>query len=77
MKGKYLTMDDAFKIENFEKLKAENTMLKTNNLALEGIIKCKNKDIEKLKNFIKEQNDKIEELKSLNVEQMDIFGGKK
>ena len=31
MKGAYYTMDDAYKIANFDKLKEENTMLKSDN----------------------------------------------
>ncbi len=59
--------------ERIEKLKAENTMLKSNNLALEEIIKVKNKDMDSLRSQIKDLNKKIQELKD-NSNQIDIFG---
>ena len=59
--------------ERIEKLKAENTMLKSNNLALEEIIKVKNKDMDLLRSQIKDLSKKIQELKD-NSNQMDIFG---
>ena len=34
MKGIYLTMDDAYKIANFDKVKEENTMLRSDNYNL-------------------------------------------
>ena len=73
MKGNFIDIETAKKIENFNKLKAENTMLKSNNLAYENIIKCKDKEIAVLKEQIKEQNKLIDKLKD-GSKQMDIFG---
>ena len=74
MLGEYLSIENAKKLENYDKLFAKNQMLESNALAYENIIKDKNKTIEKLRNQIKEQNKLIDKLKN-NTEQLDIFGG--
>lgn len=59
MKGKILSMDDAYKIANFDKVKEENTMLKSdNNLLKESI---RNKDKQYLK-IIEERDKEIKRL---------------
>lgn len=59
MKGKYLSMDDAYKIANFDKLKEENTMLKSDNNILKEAVR--NKDKQYLK-MIDERDKKIKRL---------------
>ena len=48
MKGKYLSMDDAYKIANFDKLKEENTMLKSDNNILKEAVRNKDKQYLKM-----------------------------
>lgn len=71
MKGAYLTMDDAYKIANFDKLKEENTMLKSDNYNLKNIVKEKDKhylEIIKSKNtYIKELEKENSDLKSKQI----------
>ena len=74
MQGEYLSVEDAKKLANYDKLVAKNQMLESNVLAYENIINDKNKTIDKLRNQIKEQNKLIDELKN-NSKQLDIFGG--
>ena len=75
MKGAYYTMDDAYKIANFDKLveennklKSENTMLRSDNYNLKNIVKEKDKhylEILKAKNaYIKELEKENSDLKS-------------
>ena len=59
MKGKILSMDDAYKIANFDKVKEENTMLKSDNNILKESIR--NKDKQYLK-MIEERDKKIKRL---------------
>ena len=71
MKGKYLSMDDAYKIANFDKVKEENTMLRSDNYNLKNIIKEKDKhyiEIIKSKNaYIKELEKENSDLKSKQI----------
>ncbi len=71
MKGAYLTMDDAYKIANFDKVKEENTMLRSDNYNLKNIIKEKDKhylEIIKAKNsYIKELEKENSDLKSKQI----------
>ena len=60
MKGIYLTMDDAYKIANFDKVKEENTMLKSDNNILKETIR--NKDKQYLK-MIEERDKEIKRLR--------------
>lgn len=60
MKGAYLSMDDAYKIANFDKLKEENTMLKSDNNILKEAVR--NKDKRYLK-MIEERDKEIKKLK--------------
>lgn len=67
MKGAYLTMDDAYKIANFDKLveennklKSENTMLKSDNNILKEAVR--NKDKQYLK-MIAERDKEIKQLR--------------
>lgn len=60
MKGAYLSMDDAYKIANFDKLKEENTMLKSDNNILKEAVR--NKDKQYLK-MIEERDKEIKKLK--------------
>ena len=70
MKGKYLTMDDAYKIANYDKLleenkklKEENTMLKSDNFNLKNIVKEKDKHY---LTIISEKNKRLKELEKEN-----------
>ena len=60
MKGAYYTMDDAYKIANFDKVKEENTMLKSDNNILKETIR--NKDKQYLK-MIEERDKEIKRLR--------------
>lgn len=75
MKMEYLTIEDAKKLANYEKIIAENTMLKSDNYILRN--KSKENDKKYLKT-IEEKNKRIKELKerisSLEYKQIDIFG---
>ncbi len=48
MKGAYLNMDDAYKIANFDKVKEENTMLKSDNNILKEAVRNKDKQYLKM-----------------------------
>lgn len=48
MKGAYYTMDDAYKIANFDKVKEENTMLKSDNNILKEAVRNKDKQYLKM-----------------------------
>ncbi len=74
MKGEYLSIENSKKLENYDKLAAENTMLKSNNINLDRLLKEKNKIIENYKKRIKELEEENSSLKS-NNKQIDIFGG--
>ncbi len=74
MQGKYLTIEDTKKLSNYEKLLAENTLLKSNAENIKAVIKKKNKTIEELNKKIKCLENEITNLKS-NSKQMNIFGG--
>ena len=63
MNGAYYTTDDAYKIANFDKVKAENTMLKSDNYNLKNIVKEKDKHYLKI---IEEKNKRIKELEEEN-----------
>lgn len=71
MKGAYYGMDDAYKIANFDKVKEENTMLRSDNYNLKNIIKEKDKhylEIIKSKNaYIKELEKENSDLKSKQI----------
>lgn len=73
MKGAYYTMDDAYKIANFDKLKEENTMLKSDNNILKEAVR--NKDKQYLK-MIEERDKEIkkfrEELHNRDNKQMSL-----
>ena len=64
-------MDDAYKIANFDKVKEENTMLKSDNYNLKNIVKEKDKhylEIIKSKNaYIKELEKENSDLKSKQI----------
>ena len=60
MKGVYLSMNDAYKIANFDKLKEENTVLKSDNNILKEAVR--NKDKQYLK-MIEERDKEIKKLK--------------
>lgn len=66
MKGAYYTMDDAYKIANYDglleenkKLKEENAMLKSDNYNLKNIVKEKDKHYLPI---ITEKNKRLKEL---------------
>ena len=63
MKGKYLTMDDAYKIANFDKQREKNIMLESDNKLLKEIVKNKDKHYLKI---IDEKNKRIKELEEEN-----------
>lgn len=73
MKGKILSMDDAYKIANFDKLNEKYRMLEGNNFELTQKIKKLNKDHEKevmeLKKELKRTQD---ELYNKNNKQMSL-----
>lgn len=73
MKGAYLTMDDAYKIANYDKVKEENTMLKSDNNILKEAVR--NKDKQYLK-MIEERDKEIkrlrDELYNKNNKQMSL-----
>lgn len=74
MKTEYLTIEDAKKLANYEKVVAENTMLKSDNYILRN--KSKENDKKYLK-IIEEKNKKIrvleEELSSCKSKQISMF----
>ncbi len=63
MKGKYLTMDDAYKIANFDKLNEKCNMLDSDNRLLKETIKGKDKHYLKI---LEEKNKRIKELEKEN-----------
>ena len=73
MKGAYLSMDDAYKIANYDKVKEENTMLKSDNNILKEAVR--NKDKQYLK-MIEERDKEIkrlqDELYSKNNKQISL-----
>lgn len=76
MNSEYLNVENAKKIANYDKLLAENTMLKSDN----QILRSKSKDNDKKYLKIIEEKNKIikeleEENKSLKYKQTDMFGG--
>lgn len=74
MNQEYLSIEDAKKLANYDKLLVENTMLKSDNYILRN--KSKENDKKYLK-IIEEKNKRIEELeKELSTyksKQVDIF----
>ncbi len=76
MNSEYLSIEDADKLANYDKLLAENTMLKSDNHILRD--KSKENDKKYLK-IISEKNKYIKELEervsSFESKQIDIFGG--
>lgn len=76
MNTEYLSIENSKKIENYDKLLAENTVLKSDNIILRD--KSKENDKKYLK-IIEEKNKVIKELeeenRSLKYKQTDIFGG--
>ena len=63
MKGTYYTMDDAYKIANFDKQREKNIMLESDNKLLKEIVKNKDKHYLKI---IEEKNKRIKELEEEN-----------
>lgn len=68
MKGKYLSMDEAYKIANYDKVKEENNKLKSENTMLRSdnnILKeaVRNKDKQYLK-MIEERDKEIKRLQN-------------
>lgn len=60
-KGRYLTLEEAKKLANYDKLIAKNTELKTNNELLKNLIKDKDKTIETLRKQIKDMQEEYKE----------------
>lgn len=73
MKGTYYNMNDAYKIANYDKVKEENTMLKSDNNILKEAVR--NKDKQYLK-MIEERDKEIkrlqDELYSKNNKQISL-----
>ena len=73
--GKYISIEDTKKIENYDKLLAERDTLKSDNSLLKESLKGKDKHYMQI---INEKNKYIKELKerisSLEYKQIDIFG---
>lgn len=73
MKGAYLSMDDAYKIANFDKVNEKCRMLEGNNFELTQKIKKLNKDHEKeVTELRKELKRTQDELYSKNNKQMSL-----
>jgi len=74
MNYKYLSKEDANKLANYDKLEAENTMLKSDNYILRN--KSKENDKKYLK-IIEEKNKRIKELErelsACKSKQVDMF----
>lgn len=74
MNQEYLSIEDAKKLANYDKLLAENTMLKSDNYILRN--KSKENDKKYLK-IIEEKNKRIKELErelsTYKSKQVDIF----
>ncbi len=63
MKGAYYTMDDAYKIANFDKVNEKYRMIESDNKLLKETIKGKDKHYLKI---IEEKNKRIKELEEEN-----------
>ena len=73
MKGAYYAMDDAYKIANFDKLKEENTMLKSDNNILKEAVKNKDKQYLKMIEERDKENKRLrDELYSKNNKQISL-----
>ena len=73
MKGAYLTMDDAYKIANFDKVKEKCRMLEGNNFELTQKIKKLKKEHEKEVMELKKENKRLrDELYNKNNKQMSL-----
>lgn len=73
MKGAYLTMDDAYKIANFDKVNEKCKMLETENFVLAQKIKKLKKEHEKEVSELKKENKRLQdELYSKNNKQMSL-----
>lgn len=73
MKGAYYTMDDAYKIANFDKLKEENTMLKSDNNILKEAVRNKDKQYLKMIEERDKENKRLrDELYNKNNKQMSL-----
>ena len=70
--GEYLSIENTKKLQNYDKVLAENTVLKANAENIKLVIKKKNKTIEELNKRIKNLEDEIDSLKS-NSKQINIF----
>ncbi len=75
MNQEYLTIEDAKKLTNYDKLLAERDMLKSDNNLLKNSLKSKDKHYMLI---INEKNKRIKELESqlytYENKQVDIFG---
>lgn len=74
MQGEYLSIENSKKLENYDKLVAENTTLKADKMNFDELLKKKNKIIEEQKKKIRELERENSSLKS-NNKQIDMFGG--
>ena len=74
MQGEYLSIKNSKKLENYDKLVAENTTLKADKMNFNELLKKKNKIIEEQKKRIRELERENSSLKS-NNKQIDMFGG--
>lgn len=73
MKGAYYNMDDAYKIANYDKVKEENTTLKSNAINLEHDFKKLKRDYEKRLEELKKENKRLrDELYNKNNKQMSL-----
>ena len=73
MKGKYLTMNDAYKIANFDKVNEKCKMLETDNFNLSQDIKKQRKNYEKQLDELKKENQKLrDEINSKNYKQVEL-----
>lgn len=59
MKGTYYNMNDAYKIANYDKVKEENTTLKSNAINLERDYKKLKRDCEKQIEELKKENKRL------------------
>ena len=73
MKGKYLSMDDAYKIANFDKVNEKCRMLEGNNFELTQKIKKLKKEHEKEVMELKKENKRLlEENYNLKNKQINL-----
>lgn len=73
MKGAYYTMDDAYKIANFDKVNEKCRMLEGNNFELTQKIKKLKKEHEKEVMELKKENKRLrDELYNKNNKQMSL-----